>query len=489
MSAPSSYDAIVIGGGVSGLIAAAYLAKSRKNVLLLEAEDRFGGLCASANLGDGFSAARGAQTLYALDPVVIRDLKLARKGLRFLARDLALVGLRNDGKHIVLSRDVHDTAASIAVHSPSDAQAWPRFHKELFEIARAMRSRWWETRGALPTDDTRRTLDGVARMGAMAWLDSWFESEALKAALCFDATAGSVSSLEPASALSLVWRAAQEMSGLQGAVMIPQGGLTALTEALVGAATEEGCELRTGVRATRLILDQGRVAGVQTESGSACFASMVVSAMPCRQTLSELVPREALGIGYGGALERPTSSLTEAFIVMKLRSAPVFGGGVAIPLASRFIVAEKPEAYVTAEMASRSGAIPDEIPIEFVIPTLMDSSLAPPGQHIVSVIARPLPLFRPEERAGLKTLVAARVVASLEKLMPGISREISNIEIFSPSRASCPITVSSMLAETAHRIETPIEGLFLCGADAEPVPSISGRAARIAASLATKGRR
>ncbi|HEY7978531.1 MAG TPA: NAD(P)/FAD-dependent oxidoreductase [Rhizomicrobium sp.] len=488
MSAPRSYDAIVIGGGVSGLIAAAYLAKSHKKVLLLEAEDRLGGLCAPANLGDGFSAARGAPTLYALDPVVIRDLKFARSGLRFLTRDLAMVGLRSDGKHIVLSRDVHDTAASIAVHSPSDAQAWPRFHKELFEIARAMRPRWWEARGALPMGDACRSLDTIARTSATAWLDSWFESETLKATLCFDATAGSVSSLEPASALSLVWRAAQEMSGLQGAVMIPQGGMTALTEVLVKTATEVGCELRTGVRATRLILDQGRVAGVQTESGSAYFAPVVLSATPRYQTLSELAPREALSIGYGDALERPISPLTEACIVMKLRSAPAFGG-IAVPLASRFILAEKPEAYIAAEMTSRGGAIPDEIPMEFVIPTWMDSSLAPPGQHILSVIARPLPLLRFEERAGLKTLVAARVVAALEKFMPGISREISDIEVFSPGVAGYPIRVPSMLADAAHRIETPIEGLFLCGAGAEAVPAISGRAARIAASFAMKGGR
>lgn len=489
MSGSRSYDAIVIGGGPSGLIAASYLAQSGKRVLLLEAEDKFGGLCASANLGAGFSAARGVHTLYALDPVVIRELKLARNGLNFPARDLALVGLRGDGKHIVLSRNLHDTAASIAVHSPSDAQAWPRFHKQLFEVARMMRPHWWEESGALPADGSRRVLDGIARMSATAWLDSWFESDALKAALCFDATAGSVSALAPPSALSLIWRASQEMSGLQGAVMIPQGGLTALTAALVRTATEAGCELRTGIRATRLILDQGRVAGVQAETGDACFAPVVLSAVTRRHTLSELVPREVLGIGYGESL-RPVSSLTEASIVMKLRNVPAFGG-VAPPVASRFIVVEKPEAYAAAELAARSGTIPDEIPIEFVIPTLMDSSLAPSGQHILSVLARPLPMLRPEAWVGLKTLVAARVVAALEKRMPGVSREISNIEISSPDIADInhAVTAASMLASLADRIGTPIEGLFLCGADAEVIPSISGRAARIAASFAMRGRR
>jgi phytoene dehydrogenase-like protein len=75
--------------------------------------------------------------------------------------------------------------------------------------------------------------------------------------------------------------------------------------------------------------------------------------------------------------------------------------------------------------------------------------------------------------------------------MPGFSREISNIEVFSPGIAygGDAVTVQSMLADAKHRIETPIEGLFLCGADAEVVPSISGRAARIAASFSGKGGR
>ncbi|MBS0273702.1 MAG: NAD(P)/FAD-dependent oxidoreductase [Proteobacteria bacterium] len=488
MSAPRSYDAIVIGGGTSGLVAAAYLAKARRKVLLLEAQDKFGGLCAPVNLGAGFSATGGAHMLYALDPLVMRDLKLARKGLRFEGREIALTGLRSDGKHIVIHRDIHDTAASLAVHSQRDAETWPRFRKELFDLARAMRSLWWESHGAMPSGGKRQKLDRIARVSAAAWLGSWFEGEALKGTLCFDAVAGGVSVLEPGSALALVWRAAQEMLGLQGAVAIPQGGLIALVDSLVSVATEAGCELRTGARVKSLIPDQGRVVGVRIETGETCFAPMVLSAVSCRQTLSDLLPNGACGIARQAVEIRNASVLGEASLLFTLRSVPPFGG-VSVPTACRFILAEKPETYVSAEMAAREGRLGDELPVAFVVPTLSDPSLAPPGQHILSALIRPVPRRPVENWSTLKAELARRVAGEIEKLAPGFSRAISHIEILSPDDIDdgYPVTVPRMLSNAAQRIEAPVAGLFLCGADAEPVPAISGRAARIAASLALAG--
>ncbi len=97
-------DAIVIGGGIGGLAAAAYLRRAGGSVTLLEAADALGGAC------------RKAQALHALDPRLVSDLSLARRGLKFAARDLPTIGLRQDGRHLVLSRDPHAAARAIAVH-------------------------------------------------------------------------------------------------------------------------------------------------------------------------------------------------------------------------------------------------------------------------------------------------------------------------------------------------------------------------------------
>ena len=483
MTVPRSYDAIVIGGGANGLVAATYLAKAGKKTLLLEARDKLGGLCAATGLGEGFSGATGVQTLYALDPFVARELKLSKNGLRFASRELALTGLRRDGKHIVISKDVHATVSSIAVHSQRDADAWPLFSKELFELARAMRPLWWEARGALPDGVEGQKIERISRMGAGAWLHSWFEGDALKATLCFDSIAGGVSVLEPGSALSLVWRAAQEMSGLQGAVAIPQGGSAALIDALTSSARGAGCELRTGLAAGRVVLDGERVAGVQMLSGETCFAPLVFSAMNSFHAFSKLLPPGALGIS-GTETVRQYSTVAEARVVMVLRSMPRLVSERMQP-PSRFILAERPEVYVAAEMMARSGDVADELPVEFATPTMNDASIAPTGQHILSALVRPVPRYPVEGRSALAVKLKARVVASIERLAPGFSRDISDVVILDPNDAKAgPLSVSHMLSTAIRRIETPIAGLFLCGADAEPVPAVSGRAARIAVALA-----
>ena len=478
MSEPRSCDAIVIGAGPSGLVAASYLGRAGKKVLLLEAEDKLGGVCAAPHPSGGNSPLM----LYALDPFVVRDLKLSKRGLHFAGRELALTGLREDGKHIVISRDVHDTAASIALHSRRDADTWPRFRKELFELARAMRPLWWEARGAWPGGIEGQELHAIARMGAGSWLNSWFESELLKATLCFDSVAGGLSVLEPGSAFSLIWRAAQEISGLQGAVLLAQGGSAALGEALINSAQEAGCEFRTVTRIERIILEGDRVAGVRTQSGETCFAPLVFSAVRSFQTFSQLLPPDALGIASSEAPRR-NSPVAEAGIVLTLRSAPRVTGDAMSP-AKRCIIAEKPETYAVAEMAARAGALPDELPIEFV--TMAGAASAAPGEHVMRILARPVPRNPVGGWPALAPVLAARVVKSIERFSPGISGDIVRIVTMNPDREEreSAVSVPHMLATAEGRVRTPIKGLFFCGAGAEPVPALSGRAARIAVASA-----
>ena len=249
--------AIIIGGGVNGLVAAAYLARAGRKVLLLEAKDTLGGACATAPFATGLEGPALAQALIALDPRVVSELKLARRGLKFAVRDMPTVALRADGKHLVIGRDVRATARGIAAHSRADAEAWPRFRRELFDLARKMRPFWWdEPRHGWKLQPEIAVL---RRQGIAAWLDCRFECEELKAVLAADASG--VSPLVPGSPLILLWRAAQEMCGLQGAAAIPLGGPGALVEALTSAAKIAGVEIRTGARGDRHRRDRWRSDG------------------------------------------------------------------------------------------------------------------------------------------------------------------------------------------------------------------------------------
>jgi phytoene dehydrogenase-like protein len=488
-----AYDAVVIGAGVNGLVAASYLAKAGKRVLVVEMRNKLGGLCETAPLGEGFSVPIAAHALYALDPRLVKELKLARHGLKFALRDMPLVGLRPGGKHIVIGRDVHTTVRAIAIHSKADAQAWPRFRQELFALARALRPLWWEGAPAKPLASAEsKKLERLRRVSAASWLDSWFESDALKSTLAFDATAGRLSPFEPGSGLLLLWRAAQEMCGLQGAVAIPLGGPGALASSLVDAARGLGVEIQTGASAAKLLVQDEQAAGIVLTSGETVAASLTLSGLSRRRTLCELAPTGAAGLKTTTALCDVRTKPDQAKVVLALNALAAFNG-IAVPHAARFVVADRLESYAAAGSAARAGRLPDELAIEFVVPSAADPALAPSGQHIVSALVRPVPCEAAEGWDAMKVQLAAKVVAALETHASGLARHVGAAQVVTPADIADRyryddegFDAARMLSDWNTRTMTPIGGLFLCGASAEPIGAVSGRAGRIAAGFALR---
>lgn len=475
------YDAIVIGAGVNGLAAASYLAMAGKRVVALDAREAPGGLSETAH------------ALYALDPSVVRELKLARRGLRFAVRDMPLVGLRNDGKHLVLARDTYVSTQSLAVHSQTDAKTWTRFRRDWFALARAMRALWWRA-GAKASDIAHRDprVQRFARMGAGAWLDSWFESDAVKAALGFDAQA--LSPLAAGSAMLLVWRAAQEMCGLQGAVAFPRGGLGAVTDAFASTARIAGVETRTAAAVSDILVSRdGAVRGVVLLSGDVVEAPLVMSSLSRQQSLSFASVRAALDFGDEAATARMPSGVQTARVTLQLDREPVIAGS-AVPARGRFVVAERLDSLAHAHAAAQKGQLPQELTMEVILPAAADPALASPGCHLVSVLIGPLPQRVDGGWRGAKPLLAAKVVAALSRHMPGLSTHLVGVDVLTPDdvRESCnaddafggAVDATRLLADWRTRVRTPVDGLILCGAAADPVGAVSGRGGRVAACYA-----
>ena len=471
------YDAIIIGGDVSGLIASICLAKAGRKVLLLEAEDTLGGSCRASSSLSGVRAA-GTQTLFALDSRAVKELNLIRRGLKFAARDIPLVNLKQGGSNLVLPRDAHAAMRAIAAQSPADAKNYQRFHAGIFALARAMRPWWWEN-AATPVRPAsallRRLLARFEVTSATALLSERFESNALRAALAFDVP----SPHDPGSALALAWRASQEMCGLQGAVAMPEGGVPALAELLATAAREAGVDIRTRARAVALIMASDTASGVELENGETVFASAVLSSLPRHKTLLDLVPPASIGFDRTFGLRRDMPQSADVTIHFLLNASPVFGCND-VPQTARFVIAEKAEGFSASGNALRENRLPDELAIEAVVPTMADQTIAPVGQHLLSVRVQGLP---PALAGNQSSVLVQRVVAALEPHTAHLRERIIGVDVHAPKEA-VGFSSERLLSSYADRIETPIRGLFLCGNAAEPLDGISCRAGRIAANIA-----
>ncbi len=502
----SAKSAIVIGGSIGGLVAAAYLARGGVAVTLLEARSTLGGEAETAPITYGFSAPYIAHTLYALDARMVRELRLHQRGLSFAERDMKLVALRPGGNHIVIARDIYAARSSIAAHAPADADAYARFRRETLAFARRLRPLWTGAiaNGAAATPEGAAAalgltnaeaghLASLARMSASAYLDRWFESDALKAALAFDVAAEGFSSQEAGSALALIWRYAQESCGLQGAVSQPKGGPGALAGALGKAAKEAGAEVRTGARATVITVEAGKPTGVTLGSGETLQASMVLSSLSARRTLLELAPAHVLGFGGTVALASPAAGTGTAKLLLALNGLPPFAGLDRAALCGRLVVAERPESAAEAKGAALAGRLPNEFVLEATVPSIGDPSLAPEGQHVLSACVPYMPLLSESEWAARRDVLAERIIATLEAYAPGLRERIIVREVLTPSDIAARYGVETgdsqpslrrMLSPCAARVRTQIGGLYLCGAPAEPCSAISGCAGRVAATLA-----
>jgi phytoene dehydrogenase-like protein len=430
-------EIILIGADLGGLAAAACLTKAGKRVLVLERDA---------------TPAEPIGPVYALDPLLLSDLKLAARGLRFVQRDLPLAfaapGI------VSLGRNPHEAARELGRLSIADANAWPGFRRELHGLARQLRLWWWSAladgapASVLERAKTRAQFARLSVTGADAFLAAHFESEALIAALLFDASAGGFHVSEPGSALALVWRAAQEMAGLEGATSMPAPGT--LIWSLIKAVGD--ADFRCCAEVTAVMTAHGRVSGVRLKSGEEIEANCVLSSLGHSSTLS-----------LAGQPASP-ARLGEARLLISLREK------VAL-LPARLVLAERPDIYADAHEAARGGRLPAELPMEF--------AAAAPDK--IAVTLRPVPaILKQEDRVQL----AARAVRALERQVPGAASLVNGLRfsVSAPDRASLP----HLLAPSLARVQTKIGGLYLCGGEAEPVPSLSGRAARIAAALALK---
>lgn len=527
----------MIGAGHNGLVAAALLARAGLRTVVLERRPLVGGACVTEALWPGFRVSRAAYVAGLVRPAVIRELGLASRGLRFLARRPSSVTPLPDGRALLLGPDLAASQESIRRFSPRDAARYPEYERFVDGVARAFeplldapppdlrrpRARdlptlarvargLWGARGALP--EAFELLMGAAR----PVLERWFESEPLRGTLATDALIGAwASPSAPGTGYVLFHHVMGETDGARGVWAYVEGGMGALSEALAGAARDAGAEIRVEAPVARVVLEGGRAAGVLLEDGGRIDAPLVVSNADPARTLLGLVGRDALPPELAralGALDFRSPSLKINLALGRLPRFAIAGGASGdapgpehqgtIHLGARTL-----DELEASFAAAQAGRLPERPMIELTLPSALDRTVAPPGKHVASLFVQhaPYALAGPGGWDGARDTFADRVLALVDEVAPGFSASVLHREVLAPPDLEriFGLTGGNLFhgAMTPDRLlfgrplpgwsgyRTAVPGLWLCGAGTHPGGGVMGACGRNAAReiLRERGRR
>ena len=511
MATSPTYDAVIVGAGHNGLTCAAYLTRAGRRVAVLEAASQVGGAAVSAEFHPGYTVSSCAHILHLLHPKVLADLQLARHGLRFSTTDMATVALHEDGRHITLSNDQAATGASIAAHSEADAQSHFDFRRRMVRFAgtlqpalAAMPPRLgggdWRDKASLAKlawgvrrlgrEDMREFMR-IIGMNAADLLEEVFESDLLRGAYAFDSVLGAwLGPRSPNSVLTLFYRLAGEQSGIRGNLAHPVGGMGAVTQALAGAASR--ADIRTDSAVTRIIMDNDRVVGVELASGEQLLGRCVVSGANPRTTFLDLVGTAHLDTGFVRRVKNIRMRGVAAKINLALDGLPAFSGLDDAALGARLLIAPSVDYVERAFNHCKYGEHSEEPALEITIPSVHDDSLAPDGGHVLSAVVQ----FAPYDlKAGWDNTCdgfADRAIEIITRYAPDLANRIIGRQIITPLDLErdfrmtgghwhhgelAPDQMFMLRPVPGHaQYQTPIPGLYLCGAGAHPGGGVMGAA-------------
>jgi phytoene dehydrogenase-like protein len=508
------YDAVVVGGGHNGLVAAGYLAKAGLRVDVLERRDRPGGILAEQELEPGVRAPALVHTVGRLRASVIRDLSLTAHGLRLIRPDIRLVAPQPDGTALTLWGDPGRTAEELRARSPRDADAYPEFDRRVRSIASFLAHLNAVTPPELEAPSLSDALTGLKfgrlfrRLGPKAGREALrvlpmpvadlvgerFEREEVRGALA--ARGVQFTAMGPwtaGTAAVLLNDSAGNDGGAAGQTAFAAGGPAALAEALARAARAFGAEIRTGAEVASVVTDaDGRATGVALASGEEVSARAVISSLDPKRTLLGLIDPEVLGPTQVWRVTNLRTPGCTAKVNLALSGLPRFAGVDGDDrLRGRIVIAPSIDFLERGADAAKYRRVSDQPFLEATIPTLTDPTLAPEGRHVMSVLVQWAP-FRlrdtdwDKERDGLGDLV----LKSLEAIAPGLSTLVTSRQVLTPLDLEREFGLTGghvlhgepgldqffawrpLLGFARYRM--PVDGLYLCGSGAHPGGGITG---------------
>ncbi|HUY40875.1 MAG TPA: NAD(P)/FAD-dependent oxidoreductase [Candidatus Dormibacteraeota bacterium] len=521
----SKYDAIVIGGGHNGLVAACYLARAKWKVLVLERRSIVGGACVTEEIFPGYKISTAAYVNSLFRPEIVRDLNLKAYGFEVIERNPASFSPFLDGRYLMLGRGIEEDAREIAKFSTRDAHAYPKYEAMLGRVASVIeptlmqappnirRPRLGDLVAALRLGRSMQRLGSamtqaveVLTGAARPILDRWFESEELKGTLATDAIIGAfMAPSMPGTAYVLFHHVMGETNGKKGVWAYMRGGMGGITQALAKAATALGAEIRTDAEVARIVVKNGTATGVVLANGDEIAARTVASGVDMHHTFERFIDPQLLPPDFREAIARISYDSASLKINAAIDRLPSFtalpGREPGVQHHGTVHLCPDQDFIERAYDDAKYGRASREPVVEFQMPSSLDSTLAPPGKHVVSMFVQYAP-YRLKEgpwTERLKDEFADRCFAIVERYAPGFTESVIDRQILTPpdieerfGLTGGNIFQGSMSLDNLFAFRpvpgyadyrTPIENLYVCGSAAHPGGGVMGAAGYNAARV------
>ncbi len=511
----STYDIIVIGAGHNGLVAATTLAKAGKKVVVVEKRNIIGGIAAGEEFISGYFNTGLVHDTSGVRLAPIKHLELEKHGLKLQNKRMDTTILSKDGQHITLKDNVSESVESIAKISKKDAQTYIDYRLFLKKVSRVIDDLMDNPPPNIDLENltmaslvvlakkamilkglgnkTMMELLKVAPMSVRDFLNEKFETSFLKAGIAAPALYNSYAG--PWSAYStinlLLWECAAKHSIV--------GGPSALIQALSKAALANGVEIRTNTEVEKIQLDKdSKVRGVRLKGGEKVNAKLVLASCTPKETFLNLFDDFDLEYELDYWISKIRSRGTTAKLNIAVNKEVLLNNQ---PLA----FARTGNTFNEQERAFdpiKYEQVTDSPFLDIHLPTIMDTSLAPSGHSVLSVLAHYVPYNLKEGWTNeAKAMLGRHVINELEYYSPNLSKHIVGMEVLSPVdlEERYGLTeghiyhgehfVDQLITRpipSCSRYATPVSGLYLCGSGSHPGGGITCMPGYLGAKRALK---
>ena len=517
----SAYDAVVVGAGHNGLVAASYLARAGLDVLVVEKNDWVGGATTSRSHHDGWIYSNCSYVCSLFRPEIMRDLELPRHGLQVIPFDGGATFMRN-GDYLGSFRDHESQRREYERFSMADAEAYDRYAVDVLRQCRFIRPLLMRTPpdptsfkprdvqellylGKRFHDLTETEMYDMVRFWTISiadYLDTYFETDVIKASLAVSGIIGTaLGPYSPGTAYVLLHHYMGEVDGNSGAWGYSRGGMGGVSAALASAFQSFGGTIRTGAPVANVVVKGGRATGVVLDNGEEIKARLVISAADVKRTFLGMVAENDLPTDFVKKVQNFKIRGSSGKVNIALDGMPQFP---ALPQGSTCVRGDMHFTDTMERMERgyddwKAGTWSRDPFLDMMIPTTTDPTMAPPGKHFMSCFVQYCPpkLATGEWTDGDRDAFGETVINQIADYSPGFKDLVLHAEVRTPRELEDEVgltegnifqgelTFDQLLFNRPlpgyAQYRSPLKNLYMCASSTHPGGGVMGAPGRNAA--------